>query len=73
MAEKSVGLALRLDVYTRARLEVLARRDDRSLTNMIERLIAVAYRDLQKTEPDLPDDPVLVNGTVVSERDLLGE
>ena len=33
----------------------------------------VAYRDLQKTKPDLPDDPVLLDGKVVSETRLLGE
>ena len=65
MAAKTEALMIRIDKHTRAKLKTLADDDDRPVASMVQRLIAVAYRDLQKTKPDLPDDPVLVDGKVV--------
>ena len=73
MAVKTEALMVRMDIYTRAKLQALADDEDRPVANMVERLVSLAYRDLQSRKPDLPDDPVLLDGKVVSETRLLGE
>lgn len=70
MAAKTEALMVRMSAQTRAKLQALADDEDRSSQNMVERLINVAYRDLQSRNPELPDDPVIVDGVIVSESQL---
>lgn len=71
MAAKTEALMVRMSAQTRAKLQALADDEDRSTVNMIERLISLAYRELQDRDPGRwPDDPVIVDGQIVSESSI---
>lgn len=55
---KPHALQLRFDPTDRGKLELLAKHDNRTMSNWIENMIRREYEALREKKPDLPEHPM---------------
>jgi hypothetical protein len=55
---KAHALQLRFEPTDRGKLEILAKQDNRTMSNWIENMIRLEYDKLREKKPELPESPM---------------